>query len=138
MKKFKTIGHWLILALYFALVATMVYIAFPVLIDWWGVTWIVDLVQILGVLLVVTTFWYRLARGKWPACYLIIFGSFTGCLGLTVLSLVMLSYPIAYRLVEGTWPISFLIVQGSAIVVGVLADLYEKYVLKKVDSSDAE
>ncbi len=132
MKKLKTIVHWTFFCLHLAVAATLVYLALPTLIDWWGLTWIVVVGVILGVILILVPIWYRLTRGKWSAGYLLIAGSCTGCLGTTLLSLVFLSYPIAHRFVEGAWPWSYLIAQGTILVVGTAAELYDKYVYNKV------
>lgn len=137
MKNRTTIVHWILQTFYWALAATMVYLALPTLIDWWGITWIVVLGVILGLILLPIPIWYRLTRGKWPAIYLFVLGWVTGCFGTICISLVFLSYPIVYRLVEGAWPWSFLIVQGSVLVVGSVAELYEKRVYQKQHDREA-
>lgn len=138
MKTPKSVVHWTLQCLHWAVAATMVYLAFPTLIDWWGITWIVVTGVILGVILIPVPIWYRLTRGKWPAVYLVIAGFGTGCIGTIFLSLVFLSFPIAHRIVEGTWPWSYLIAQGTLLVVGTAAELYEKHVYKKKDDGEAQ
>lgn len=111
----------------------MLYLAYPTLLRWWGVTWIVVLGSLLTLVLVVIPTMYRVIRGKWSKLYLYLFGGGIGCFGLIILSLFCLSYPIAYRLVEGAWPISYLIAQSTLVVVGLLQNGFETLVSPKSD-----
>ena len=109
----------------YALQLVLVFLFAVSLLEWWGALWFSIVCATPLLILPIITVVYRLLSGTWTDVFIWIGGLFSGFIGLLLVSLAMLSYPVIYRVSEGNWPTTYLAIWGILVMIVVITQLYK-------------